>query len=62
MQLYTQQTQLDSSTTREYGGSGLGLVISKQLTTMMGGRIWVDSKDGEGSTFTVGFASDLVIL
>jgi CheY-like chemotaxis protein len=44
-------TQTDSSTTRKYGGSGLGLAISAQLVNQMGGKIWVESQPGRGSTF-----------
>jgi signal transduction histidine kinase/DNA-binding response OmpR family regulator len=49
--LFRSFNQADNSTTRNYGGAGLGLAISKNISSLMGGEIWVESEYGKGSTF-----------
>jgi signal transduction histidine kinase len=50
-EIFSAFTQADASTTRQYGGTGLGLTICSRLAMMLGGDIWVESEPGKGSSF-----------
>ncbi len=56
--LFEEFSQLDSSTTRKYGGTGLGLAVSKRLAELMGGTMWAVSEAGEGATFHFTITAD----
>ncbi|NJR25619.1 MAG: HAMP domain-containing protein [Richelia sp. CSU_2_1] len=60
-QIFKPFTQADASTTRKYGGTGLGLTISQRLCQILGGEISVESENGRGSTFTVSLPERVVM-
>jgi CheY-like chemotaxis protein/HPt (histidine-containing phosphotransfer) domain-containing protein len=60
--LFQPFTQADASTTRKYGGTGLGLAVSKRLTELMNGEMWVESVPGRGSTFHFTIAAEPAAL
>ena len=51
--VFDEFTQAEASTAKDYGGTGLGLPISKKMTEMMGGKMEVESEEGKGTTFSI---------
>jgi signal transduction histidine kinase/CheY-like chemotaxis protein len=58
--LFQPFTQAESGTSRNFGGTGLGLIISKNIVEMMGGKIWIESEIGKGSSFIFTFKAKIV--
>ncbi len=58
--LFEEFSQVEATTTRDYGGTGLGLAITKRFCELMGGTITVESKPGKGSTFTLKLPSEVL--
>jgi len=61
MRLFEPFSQVDPSTTRKYGGTGLGLALTRQLSHMLGGDVSVESKAGQGSTFTLRLPAQVIM-